>query len=112
MIVHVWKTPFANLDSSTEGHSGSLEQMQVCHVSRSSTTQHQCRPSLNDHCQNRSDLLGTPAGSIGLAHVARGFDGGDELEYDIGDTDDADDAAGDVLDNLVAEEQAAEKNVD
>lgn len=40
------------------------------------------------------DLLGAPAG-VGLAHVGRGLDGGDELEDGIGDTDQADDGARD-----------------
>lgn len=57
-------------------------------------------------------LLGAPPGGLSLAHVAGRLDGGDELEDDVADTDDADDAAGNVADDGLAEEHAAEEDVD
>lgn len=67
----------------------------------------------NRHCRGsrRLDLLGTPAG-IGLAHVARGLDGGNELEDDVGDTDTTDNGTSDVLDDHGAENEAADEDVD
>lgn len=60
---------------------------------------------------SRLDLLSTPAG-VGLAHVGRGLDRGDELENGVADTDHANDATGDVVEDVVAEEEAAEEDVD
>lgn len=57
------------------------------------------------------DLLGTPA-LVGLAHVGRGLDGGDELECDVGDADEADDGAGDDAQNVIGEEDGADEDVD
>lgn len=57
------------------------------------------------------DALGAPPG-VGLAHVGGGLDGGDELEGDVGDADDADDAAGDDEPGAVAEDEAADEDVD
>lgn len=57
-------------------------------------------------------LLGAPPGGLSLAHVAGGLDRGDELEDDVAEADDAHDAAGDVADDLLAEEEAAEEDVD
>lgn len=57
------------------------------------------------------DLLGAPA-LVGLAHVGRGLDGGDELEGDVADTDEPDDAAGDLAEHVVVEEDRADKDVD
>lgn len=51
----------------------------------------------------RLDLLGAPAG-VGLAHVARGLDRRDELEGNVGDTDNANNATGDVVDDMATEE--------
>lgn len=58
------------------------------------------------------DLLSAPTSGIGLAHVGRGFDGGNKLESDIGNTDNTDDTTGDVANDLLAEEEAAEEDVD
>ena len=57
-------------------------------------------------------LLGAPPGGLSLAHVAGGLDRRDELEDDVAEADDAHDAAGDVADDLLAEEEAAEEDVD
>lgn len=58
------------------------------------------------------DLLGVPACAIRLAHVCWGLDGRDEFEDDVGDADDADDAARNLLEDHVTQQQAAEKDVD
>jgi len=58
------------------------------------------------------DLLGTPASVLGFAHVAGGLNGGKELEGDICDTGDSDDATGNLADNQLAEEQGAEEDVE
>ena len=57
------------------------------------------------------DLFRTPAG-IGLAHVRGGLDGWDELENDVGDTDDADDGAGNYAQDAVVEQDGADEDVD
>lgn len=64
---------------------------------------------VESHCL---DLLGTPASGLGLAHVGRGLDRGNELEGDVGDTDDADNATGNLAEDLVAEDEAADEDVD
>lgn len=56
-------------------------------------------------------LLGAPAG-VRLAHVGRRLDGGDKLEGDVADADDADDGAGDDAEDVVVEQDAADKDVD
>jgi hypothetical protein len=58
------------------------------------------------------DLLGAPASVFGLAHVGRGLNGGDELESDVGKTGDTDDATSDVAEDIAAEDQRAEEEVD
>lgn len=78
---------------------------------------HQCNPgtvreSIWDKRRGRGlDTLGAPSG-VGLAHVRGGLDGGHELEGDVSDTDDADDAAGDDEPGAVAEDQATDEDVD
>lgn len=57
------------------------------------------------------NLLSAPASILSLAHVAGGLDGGNELEGDVCDTDDADDGTSDFAENAVAEEKAAEEDV-
>lgn len=57
------------------------------------------------------DLLGTPA-LVGLAHVGRRLDGGDELEDKVGNTGDTDDGGGDLTQDVVVEENAADEDVD
>lgn len=57
------------------------------------------------------NLLGAPA-SVCLAHVARGLDGGDELEDDVGDTDNTNDATSDLGEDHVPEDEAAEEDID
>lgn len=59
----------------------------------------------------RLDLLGAPAG-ISFPHIGRGLDGGDEFEDDVGDTDEADNGAGDDAEDAVVEEDASDKDVD
>lgn len=59
---------------------------------------------------SRLDLLGTPA-SVGFSHVLRRLDGGDELESDVANTDDADDATSEVVQEVSPEEKAAEEDV-
>lgn len=56
-------------------------------------------------------LLGAPA-LVGLAHVGGGLDGGDELEGDVGEADQADDAAGDNAQDAVVEEDGADEDVE
>lgn len=58
------------------------------------------------------DLLGAPAGIFGLAHVAGGLDGGDELEGDVAETDDTDDATSNLAEDEVAQQKAANEDVD
>ena len=62
-------------------------------------------------CRLDLDLLVAPAG-IGFAHVARGFDGGDELEGDVADTDEANGAASNFAEDALAEDETADENVD
>jgi hypothetical protein len=57
------------------------------------------------------DLLGAPAG-IGFAHVRGRLDGRNELEDDIGETDDADDGAGNDTEDAAAEDDGADEDVD
>lgn len=57
-------------------------------------------------------LLGAPSGNVGLAHVAGGLDRGDKLEGDVGNTDNANDATGNFGEEVLAENQAADKDVD
>ncbi len=68
------------------------------------------RPPCSHGCQ-LLHLLGAPAG-IRLAHVGRGLDGRDKLENDIGNTDEADDGAGNDPEDGSVEEDAANKDVD
>ena len=56
-------------------------------------------------------MLGAPA-SIGLPHVCGRLDGGDELEGDIGETDEADDGPVDLREDVFVEKDAADKDVD
>ena len=58
------------------------------------------------------NLFGAPACDIGLAHVARGLNRGDELENGVSDTDNADDTSSDVAEDVAAEEQGAEEDID
>jgi len=58
------------------------------------------------------DLLSTPASGLGLAHVGRGLDRRNELEGDVGDTNDANDATGDLAEDLVAEDETADEDVE
>ena len=58
-----------------------------------------------------SHLLRAPAG-VGLAHVGGRLDGGDELEDDIDDADQADDRAGDDAQDAIVEEDGADEDVD
>lgn len=56
-------------------------------------------------------LFGAPA-SVGLAHVGRRLDGGDELENDVADTNEADDGAGEDAQDAVVQEDGADKDVE
>lgn len=56
-------------------------------------------------------LLGAPAG-IGLAHVGGRLDGGDELEHNVADADEADDGAGDNAQPAVVQQDRADKDVE
>lgn len=58
------------------------------------------------------DLLSAPTSVLSLAHVAWGFDRGNELQGKVSDTDDADDATSDLAEDLVAKKKAAEEDVD
>ena len=57
------------------------------------------------------DLLGAPAG-VGLAHVRGGLDRGNELEDSVGNTDNADNGAGNDTEDVVVEQDGANKDVD
>lgn len=57
------------------------------------------------------DLLGAPA-AIGLSHAARGFDEGDELETNVANSGNTDDATSNVANGLVAKEKASDEDVD
>lgn len=61
--------------------------------------------------KGRLDTLSAPAG-VGLAHVRWGLDRGHELERDVGDADDANNAAGDDEPGAVAEDKATDEDVD
>jgi hypothetical protein len=56
-------------------------------------------------------LLGAPA-SISLSHVARRLDQGDKFEGNVTDTDDANGAASNVANDLLAKKKASEEDVD
>lgn len=56
-------------------------------------------------------LLGSPA-LVGLAHIRRRLDGRDVLEGNVDDADDGDDGAGDLAQNVVVEEDGADKDID
>lgn len=56
-------------------------------------------------------LLGAPAG-VGLPHVGRGLDGGDELEDGVADADEADDGAGDYAQDVAVEQDGADEDVE
>lgn len=56
-------------------------------------------------------LLGSPT-SVGFAHVGGWLDLGDELENDVRDADNADDRAGDDAQDVIAEEDGANEDVD
>lgn len=66
---------------------------------------------MSDRRNARLDLLGAPAG-IGLSHAARWFDQGDELEANVANSDDTDDATSNVGNGLFAEEKASDEDVD
>lgn len=57
------------------------------------------------------DLLGTPA-CVGLAHVARWLDRGDEFESNVADTDNADNAASNVAEDVPAKKKTTKKDID
>lgn len=57
------------------------------------------------------DLLGAPAG-VGLAHVGRGLNGGDELEDGVADANEADEGAGNDAEDAAAEEDGSHEDVD
>ena len=59
----------------------------------------------------RLDLLGAPAG-IRLAHVRRRLNGGDELEDDVGDADEADNGTGNDSERAHVEHDGANEDVD
>ena len=58
------------------------------------------------------DLLGTPAGNLSLAHVGGGLDRGNELEANVGETDDTNDTTSNLAEDHVTEDQAADEDVD
>lgn len=57
------------------------------------------------------DLLSTPA-LVSLAHVGRGLDRRNELESDVADTNEADNAAGNDAEDMVVEEDRADEDVE
>lgn len=57
------------------------------------------------------DLLGTPA-CVGLAHVARWLDRGDEFESNVADTDNADNAASNVSEDVPTKKKTTKKDID
>lgn len=62
--------------------------------------------------ESRLDLFGPPASSLGLSHVAWRLNRGDELENDIGDANDTNDATSNVVEDHFPEKKAAEEDVD
>lgn len=58
------------------------------------------------------NLLSAPTGSFGIAHVARGLNGRDELEDDVGDTDDTNGSASNLAEDSLSEEEAADEDVE
>jgi hypothetical protein len=57
------------------------------------------------------DLLGTPSG-VRLSHVRRRLDRGNELEDDVGDTNEADNGPGNYRKCRFTQEDGANKDVD
>lgn len=57
------------------------------------------------------DLLSTPA-LVGLAHVGRGFNGGNELEGHVCDTDEADQRTVNDAKGAVVQQDGTDKDVD
>jgi hypothetical protein len=49
---------------------------------------------------------------VRLAHVGRGLDGGDELESDVSETDEADEGAGNDAQDVVVQQDGTDEDVD
>jgi hypothetical protein len=57
------------------------------------------------------DLLCAPA-SVTVTHIGRRFDGWEEFHGSVGDTDEDDDATGDVVDGPALKAQATDQDID
>lgn len=57
-------------------------------------------------------LLSTPSSCIGVAHVAWGFDRWNEFECNVAKTDDANNGSSNVAEDLLAEEETTDENVE
>lgn len=57
-------------------------------------------------------LLSTPSSCIGVAHVAWGLDRWNEFECNVTNTDDANNGSSNVAEDLLAEEETTDENVD
>jgi hypothetical protein len=57
------------------------------------------------------DLLGTPA-LVGLAHVRRRLDGGDEFQDGIRNAEETDDGTGNILQNVAMQDETSNEDVD
>lgn len=57
------------------------------------------------------DLLSTPT-LVGLAHVGRRLDGGDEFKDNVSDTGESNNAAGDIAKDVAMDQDGADENVD
>jgi hypothetical protein len=70
------------------------------------------RKSQNKICRDTAlYLLGAPA-LVGLAHVGGRLNGWDELEGDVAETNDPDDAAGNDAQDIVVKQDGADKDVE
>jgi hypothetical protein len=58
------------------------------------------------------DLLSAPTSVFGVAHVARGLDGRNELECDITNADDANNGASNLGKPHLTENESAEEDID
>lgn len=63
-------------------------------------------------CLQALDLLSAPSGILSLTHVAWGFDRRDELEGDVANTNDTDNATRNLAHNSIAKKHTAEEDID
>lgn len=62
--------------------------------------------------QGHLDLLSSPSGDIGFAHVGRGLNRGNPLENDVCDTSDSDNGAGNLAEDTSSDDEGSDEDVD